>query len=125
MLPVDTDYLRYSAQDTIVLSVTNPYFMESYDLIWNFLCKFFNYEFYSVAVINARAKITSSSTYQENWQTIQEVVQNRKLLPGEPLRLVNVGANQVLDDNSDEEAYAWLDKAIANIQRSDDTIDEY
>lgn len=99
--------------------------MESYDLIWKFFREFFNYEFYSVAVVNARAKIAGSSTYQENWQIIQEVIQNRELFPGEPLRLVNIGANQVLDDNSDEEAYAWLDKAIANIQRSDDTINEY
>ena len=116
--------LRYFARGTIALSATKPYFMESYDLIWNFLREFFNDEVYSVAVMNARARIASSSTYQENWQTIQEVVQNRKLLPGQPLRLVNIGANQVLDDNSDEEAYAWLDKAIAHTQRSDDTINE-
>ena len=99
--------------------------MENYDLLWNFLREFFNYEFYSVAIRNAKAKISSSSTYQENWQKIMTLVHNRELLPKQPLTLVNQGANQVLDDNSDEEAYVWLDKMVANIQRSDGIIEEY
>jgi hypothetical protein len=41
------------------------------------------------------------------------------------LTLVNDEANQVINENSDEEAYVWLDKMVANIQRSDGIVEEY
>jgi hypothetical protein len=49
----------------------------------------------------------------------------RKLLPGQPLALVNHKANQVIDETSDEEAYVWLDLMIRNIERADGKVEEY
>jgi len=39
--------------------------------------------------------------------------------------LVNEGANQVLDENSDDEAYIWLTKTVSNIERADGKIESY
>ena len=49
----------------------------------------------------------------------------RAFSPGQPLHLVQHGANQALDENTDDEAYVWLDKMVANVERTDGVIDEY
>lgn len=94
-------------------------------LLWDFLREFFNYEHYRVAIENARARVAEDPSYRARWQEIRETVTTRSLPPSEPLRLVNEGANQVLDENTDDEAYAWLDKMVANVERTDGEVDEY
>ncbi|MGH8902354.1 MAG: hypothetical protein ACRDYA_11895 [Egibacteraceae bacterium] len=54
-----------------------------------------------------------------------EIIQNRGLASGEALYLVHNAANQVLDENSEEEAYVWLDKMVENINRDDGVIEPY
>jgi len=98
---------------------------ESYQLIWGFLRMCFNYEYYADGISRAKQAIGHNAQAQENWKKISSTIQNRQLEPGKPLTLVNHGANQVLDENSDEEAYVWLDKMIANIERTDGQIDVY
>ncbi len=98
---------------------------EDYELIWNFLSMCFNYEYYPDGIRRAKQAIEHNMQTQENWKRILSTIQNRQLEPGEPLYLVNHGANQVLDENSDEEAYRWLNKMIANIEKTDGQIDEY
>lgn len=99
--------------------------MDNYELAWNFVRQFFNNEFYTDGIQNARNEIATNTHTQANWLKISLIIQNRQLSLGQPLNLVNHGANQVIDENSDEEAYIWLDKMAANIQRSDGIIDEY
>ncbi|MBD2501666.1 hypothetical protein [Anabaena azotica] len=99
--------------------------MQDYELIWDFLREFFNYEHYAIAIEKARYAIASNKVYKENWLRIVQVIQNRELLPRQPLTLVHEGANQVLDENSDDEAYIWLAKMVHNVERTDGKIEEY
>ena len=98
---------------------------QRYELIRQFLSGSFNYEFYTDGIFRARRLINFSNQTKENWKQIKLIIQNRELEPGQALTLVNHGANQVIDENSDQEAYVWLDKMIDNIERTDDQIDEY
>jgi hypothetical protein len=96
-----------------------------YRLIQNFLGEFFNHEHYVIAIERARKAISTKTEYQENWVKIVSTIQNRNLLSGQPLSLVHEAANQMLDENTDDEAYTWLDKMIHNLERTDGKIDEY
>ena len=98
---------------------------KEYKVIYNFLCEFFRDEFYKIAIKNAKNKIDVNPQYQLNWQQVKDIIHNQNLSNGEPLSLVHSGANKVLDENSDKEAYIWLERIIANIDRNDENIDEY
>ena len=99
--------------------------MQDYEILWNFLREFFNYEHYAVAIEKAKYAIAVGKICKKEWSRIAAVVQNKELLPGQPLSLVNEGANQVLDENSDDEAYIWLTKTLSNIERADGKIESY
>ena len=99
--------------------------MLDYELIWNFLREFFNYQHYTIAIEKARDAISTNAIYKENWLRITAVIRNQELLPGQPLTLIHEGANQMLDENSDEEAYVWLDKMVHKLERADGKIEEY
>jgi len=93
------------------------------DSVWSFLREFFNYAWYDEGVERARAARAEESG-AERWQRVRQAIAQRELPPGEPLRLVNEGANQVLDANTDEEAYKWLDLMLENVE-SDGQIRPY
>ena len=99
--------------------------MKDYEMIWQFLREFFNYEHYHIAIEKIQKAKVTDSTYGKKWEQIRFIIQNRKLPPGEPLHLVNHAANQVLDENSDEEAYYWLKKMMDDVEQTDGKIDEY
>ena len=99
--------------------------MKDYDMIWQFLREFFNYEHYPIAIEKIQSAKATDPIYGKKWEQIRFIIQNRKLPPGEPLNLVHHAANQVLDENSDQEAYYWLKQMIDNIERTDGEIDEY
>jgi hypothetical protein len=44
---------------------------------------------------------------------------------GEALMAVHEGANRVLDENTDEESYKWLDLMVKNVEREDGHIEAY
>src|SRR5450755_3065246 len=99
--------------------------MNRYQITWDFLREFFNYEFYEGAVKRAKQSIANEDSYKVNWSIIRDAIQNHAYESGQPLSLVNEAANQVLDENSDTEAYVWLDKMRKNIERVDDLIEKY
>ncbi|MBK7897761.1 MAG: hypothetical protein IPJ90_23345 [Anaerolineaceae bacterium] len=90
-----------------------------FEAVWIFLRQFFNYRHYEEGVADAKEKIRQDPLYSRRWSQISNDILNRAFLPGEPLILVRDGANQVLDENSDEEAYKWLDLMVSNIERKD------
>jgi hypothetical protein len=98
---------------------------KEYEVIYNFLGEFFRDEFYNTAIKNAKNRIDVNPQYQLAWEQVKDIIRKGNLLNGEPLSLVHNGANQVLDENSDEEAYIWLRKILYNIDRNDGNIDEY
>jgi hypothetical protein len=69
--------------------------------------------------------IHSSLAWHEDWHQVKEIVDKRLLDSGVALELVNHVANQVLDENSDEEAYAWMSKMVENVDREDGIIEPY
>jgi hypothetical protein len=97
----------------------------SYEVIWTFLRQFFNYRGYTEGIAAARERIRKDLLYSNRWSQISNDISNRAMFPGDPLRLVNNGANQMLDENSDEEAYKWLDLMVSNIERTDGEIALY
>ncbi|WNZ26902.1 hypothetical protein HJG54_34235 [Leptolyngbya sp. NK1-12] len=99
--------------------------MNHYELIWNFLREFFDHEHYVIAVERARKAISTETMYQQNWFKVMTTIQSRSLLPDQPLKLVHEAANKILDDNTDDEAYVWLDKMVYNVERTDGKIEEY
>lgn len=99
--------------------------MKDDGMIWQFLREFFNYEHYHIAIEKIQKAKAIDSTYGKKWEQIRFIIQNQKFPAGEALNLVHNAANQVLDENSDEEAYDWLKKMIDNVERTDGNIDEY
>ncbi|MGB0389733.1 MAG: hypothetical protein ACPGWR_33350, partial [Ardenticatenaceae bacterium] len=59
------------------------------------------------------------------WNEVVSIIQSRTLPAGEPLKLVHNEANQCTYENTDEEAYNWLDLMIANVTRVDGQIAPY
>jgi len=96
--------------------------MDNYQRISYFLVGYFADDWYTVAIKDIRKNI---SINPEDWPTIVETIRNRDLLPGQPLSLVKGAANQLLYENSDEEAYFWLDLMVKNVERINDEIEEY
>jgi hypothetical protein len=86
---------------------------------------YFNDEHYRVAIEGVRRIIAEHALTQHNWPAIKEAIRNRQYAPGEPLELIHTVANLPLDENTDEEAYYWLELMVQNIDRTDGIIEEY
>jgi hypothetical protein len=87
------------------------------------LSQFFNYEFYATAIERVRTALAIGEITPERWEAIRTLVRERRLDDGDALALVNHAANQLIDENSDEEAYAWLDLMISNVERSEEIVE--
>ena len=96
-----------------------------YDTLRKLLGFYFRDEFYTTGIKAARTAIAENVEYRDAWPQIVEAITNRTLEPGEPLDLLIDGANLPLDDDTEDEAYLWLDKMVANLTRTDGIIDEY
>lgn len=90
-----------------------------------FLSQFFNQQQYSAAIVSARERVASDATYREAWRGVRALIRERGLPTGQPLALVNHAANQMLDENTDAEAYRWLDLMVDNVDRADAGLTEY
>lgn len=97
--------------------------MDNFELIKQFVARF-NYEYYRVGISNIKEMLTNQEM-NNHWANLKKIIQSRNLKQGEALKLVHEPANQPLDENSDEEAYKWLDLMIYNVERKDGKIDEY
>ena len=81
----------------------------------------FRYNKYDEAIVKLRMLIKENH-YQGAWDSITDLIINRKLKKGEPLSLVHNDANLLLYDDTDEEAYRWLDLMIINSFKQGDVI---
>jgi hypothetical protein len=99
--------------------------MDDYQLIAGFLTAYFSYEHYETAIGYVREAIAGNQSELNRWKRASGAIKARSLSPGQPLALVNEAANQVLAENSDKEAYHWLDKMVHNVERTDGVIEEY
>ena len=89
--------------------------MKELEILKSILASNFHYSFYEDAIKNIRTEINATSNYKENWNDVIKFILYRKFAKGEALKLVQDTANLVLYDNTDEEAYRWLDLFLINV----------
>ena len=89
------------------------------------LAAYFYDDRYRDGVERLRADIKAYPGTAQRWRELVDQVKGRKLAEGGALRVVQEEANRVLDDNTDDEAYRWLDLLIENVSREGGEIDEY
>lgn len=99
--------------------------MKEIEILKSILGSNFQYEFYTNAIKNAKKEINTNPYYKENWNDVIRYIIYRKFSVGTPLRIINEIANLVLYENSDAEAYRWLDLLLINIAKEDDIIISY
>ncbi|MFL5762444.1 MAG: hypothetical protein ACJ77K_00795 [Bacteroidia bacterium] len=91
----------------------------AYENLERFLAVFFFDESnYKRAIEKLKLQLSPASEYQKAkqlWPDFKELVVARKI-DGWVLKLVHNGANRVLDENTSDEAYIWLDLVIKNVE---------
>ena len=96
--------------------------MKELEILKSLLASNFQYSFYNDAILNVRSEIKEIQYYRENWGNVIRLIIYRKLTIGEPLNLIQETANLVLYENTDEEAYRWLDLFVINVLRQEEVI---
>ncbi len=76
-------------------------------------------------LMHLRKDIACHKEFAESWHTIRLTIHQRGFLAGQPLYLVQEAGNQMLDGNSYDEAYNWLDLMVVNVERADGKTDPY
>ena len=94
----------------------------SLDVLKSALGAFFKDNFYNKAIYDLRKAIKENSYYKENWKEIIFLVIDKKLATGEPLYLINNITNLPLDENTEKEAYKWLNLMLINSLGSEDAM---
>jgi hypothetical protein len=97
--------------------------MEKRESLRLLLSQYFNYEFYLTAIERIRAALATGEISSERWGEIARLIRERRLDEGDALALVNHAANQAIDENSDAEAYAWLDLMVANVEGTGEIVE--
>jgi hypothetical protein len=87
------------------------------------LAEFFKYYKYNDAISKIKDLKTSGKLSDEVWNNIKNLINARDLPKGQALSLIAFDANLPLDEDTDHEAYKWLDLLINNIDN--DEIIEY
>ncbi|SFN49106.1 hypothetical protein SAMN05421594_2958 [Chryseobacterium oleae] len=83
------------------------------------LAEFFKYYKYKDAVNKIKDLKTSGKLSDEVWDKIKNLINDRDLPKGQALNLVAFDANLPLDEDTEDEAYKWLDLFISNIESNE------
>lgn len=94
--------------------------METLDLLKGVLGQFFRDEFYVEGVKNLRKSLRNEPTYSSSWTAITSIILSKELDDGQALYLLDNSANYPLYENSDEEAYKWLNLMLINAAGAED-----
>lgn len=90
------------------------------------LMEYFMYNTYEEAILCLKRNISENGNYSSYWNSIKKFILNREFQKGEPLGFITINANLLLDENTDEEAYKWLELMIQNVEtENNDDIVEY
>lgn len=89
--------------------------MTNKEILKSLLGQFFMYNKYKEAILLFRKELEYNHYYSKSWADIKAIISSRKLEDGEALYLIIHTANLPLDEDSDEEAYKWLDIMIDNV----------
>ena len=98
---------------------------DTYEQTFEFLQAYF-YDFSDrEAIEGIKHDIVNYPTTNMRWQIVKQAIQNREFEEGIALQLVHHAANRVIMENTEEEAYVWLDNMANNIDRIDGLFEEY
>ncbi|MGV3609708.1 MAG: hypothetical protein ACO1N0_02090 [Fluviicola sp.] len=89
--------------------------MKELEVLKSLLGSNFRYYVYDEAIIRVREDIKKSDFYKSKLNDLIKLILYRKLSKGEALSLIHNDANLVIFENTDEEAYRWLDLFLVNI----------
>jgi hypothetical protein len=110
----------WEIEDTEATAHRSPY-----EEVANFLLWHFHDGHYNRGVELAREAVRDSRDYRVRWPRLAAIIRSRILRHGEPLRLLHHDANLPLDEDTDAEAYHWLDRMIRSVHRADQDIEVY
>lgn len=96
---------------------------ENKEKLKSLLSQYFTYYKYKEAIEKIKELFKNKQITTEQWNGIKSIILKRELKRGEPLSLLATNANLPLDEDTDEEAYKWLDLFIKNIESSDDIVE--
>ena len=78
---------------------------------------FFKYNFYKKGIIDLREALENTPYYKNSWDEVTIIILTKNLFEGEALSFMNNSANIPLFENTDEEAYNWLNLMLVNASR--------
>jgi hypothetical protein len=96
--------------------------MKELEILKSVLASNFQYEYYNNAISKSKEEIDAHPYYKENWDNVIKFIVYRKFSIGEPLKLILETANLMLYENSDTEAYRWLDLFLINIAKEGEIV---
>lgn len=89
--------------------------MEELEVLKTLLGANFQYYSYDEAIVRARDQVKNNDFYTSMLSDLIKLVLYRKLGKGEALSLIHNNANLVIFENTEEEAYRWLDLFLVNL----------
>lgn len=89
------------------------------------LAKCFKYNRYAEAVAMARNCVSEDAYYRDNWEGIKQIIKSRSIGPASAYDFFTASANLVLDENSDEKVYRWLDLMVENLEDPSGEVTAY
>lgn len=69
-----------------------------------------------------RKSLSENKNYIDSWEAIVRLVINKEMAEGIPLQLIANAANLPLDEDTDEEAYKWLNLMLINAAGSEGSM---
>lgn len=93
------------------------------DLLKGILAENFKYYKYNEAIKRVILTLEKGNISNEIWFKIKTLINNRLLPKGVAFDLVAYDANLPLDEDSEQEAYKWLDLFIKNIENKNNIIE--
>jgi hypothetical protein len=98
--------------------------MKEKEILAGILAEYFKYYKYLEAINKVRAVYNQEdSLLRINWQRIKQLIEQKQFEENEPLYFISIHANLPLDENSDREAYKWLNLFMNNIESGMDIIE--
>ncbi|SEH29660.1 hypothetical protein [Chryseobacterium culicis] len=89
--------------------------MKELEILKSLLGANFQYNFYIDAIVSVRKELRDNEYYKSKFVDIIKLIIYRQLQNGEAVKLINETANLMLFDNTEEEAYRWLDLFLINV----------
>lgn len=99
--------------------------MKEKELLAGILARYFRAYPYVQAVAKTKEALWGDSNLQKAWGRIESLIRQRGFASGEALYFVAIHANLPLDEDSDEEAYRWLNLLLCNLDRERKHITVY